>query len=115
MPAKKRKRRATREGRVAGHCKRRAVRVWVATGGGDVMRRCLREKRSVGWKGISGMGVWWRWWEHVHMLLVSRGFAVRIVTALRDSGVGNMTYNGMCNVGRPRVQTSVNERHLLTD
>jgi hypothetical protein len=51
----------------------------------------------------------------VHGLLVTRGFAVRIVTALRDSGVGNNNCNGMCSVGRLRVQTSVNERHLLKD
>jgi hypothetical protein len=56
MPAKKGKRRATKKGRVDGHCSRRAVRVWVATGGGDVMRRCLREEKSVGWRCISGRG-----------------------------------------------------------
>jgi hypothetical protein len=38
---------------------------------------------------------------------------VRIVTALRDSGVANNNCNGRCNVGRLRVKTSVNERHLL--
>jgi hypothetical protein len=72
---------------VAGHCMRRAVRVRVATGGGDVMRRRLREKKSEGWKGMSGGRVWWRWWEHVNGLPVMRRFAVRIVTALLDMGV----------------------------
>jgi hypothetical protein len=67
----------------------------------------------VGWKGISGRGLWWKWWAQIHGLLVTRGFAVRIVTALRDSGVGNNNCNGKCNVGRVRVKTSVNERHLL--
>jgi CRISPR/Cas system-associated endoribonuclease Cas2 len=62
------------------------------------------------------MGVWWRWWEHVHGLLVAWGFALRIVTALRDNGVGNSSSNNKsCSVGRLRVQTSVYERHLLKD
>jgi hypothetical protein len=59
------------KGRVAGQCSLRAVRVRVATGGGDVMWRRLRQERSVGWKGISGKRVWWRWWEQVHGLLVT--------------------------------------------
>jgi hypothetical protein len=46
---------------------------------------------------------------------MTRLFAVRIVTALRDSGVGNSSCNGSSSVGRLRVQTSVNERHLLKD
>jgi hypothetical protein len=79
------------------------------------MRQHLREDRSVGWKGISGRRVWWTWWEQVHGLFVTRGFAVRIVTALRDRGVGKSSGSGSFNVGRLRVQTSVNERHLLTD
>jgi hypothetical protein len=87
-------RRATKEWGVAGHCKRRTVRVWGSTRGGDVVRRCIREERSVGCRGTSGMGVWWMWWEHVHGLLVARGFALRIVTALRDSGVGKSSYSG---------------------
>jgi hypothetical protein len=115
MPARKGRRRATRKGRVDKHCTRRAVRVRVATGGWDVMRRCLREERSVGWRGISGKGVWWRLWEHVHGLLVTRGFAVCIVTGLRDSGVGNSNCNGSCNDGYLRVHASVNERHLLKE
>jgi hypothetical protein len=115
MPAMEGKRWATRKGRVAGHCSRRAVRLRVATGGGDVMRRRLREERFDGWKGISGRRVWWRFWEHVHGLLVTRGFAVRIVTALRDMGASNTRCNGKCSGGRLRVQTSVNERHLLED
>jgi hypothetical protein len=44
------------KGRMDGHCMRRAVRVRVPTGGGDVMRRRLREERSDGRKGISGGG-----------------------------------------------------------
>jgi hypothetical protein len=87
----------------------------VATGGGDVKRRCLRDERSEGWKGIPGGGVWWRWWEVFHGQLLARGFAVRIVTALCDMGVANNSCTGTCSVGRPRVQTSVNERHLLED
>jgi hypothetical protein len=108
MPAWEGRRWGTRKGRVAGHCNRRAVRVRVAKGGGDVMRLGLREERFVGWKGISGRRVWWRWWEHVHGLLVTRGFAVRIVTALRDMGVGESRCSGSRSVGRLRVQTSVN-------
>jgi hypothetical protein len=64
---------------------------------------------------ISGKRVWWRWWEQVHGLFLTRGFAVRIVTALRDMGVANSSCIGSCNVGRMRVLTSVNERHLLKD
>jgi hypothetical protein len=48
-------------------------------------------------------------------LLVTRSFALRIVTALRDSGVGNMRCIGSYGDGRLRVHTSVNERHLLKD
>jgi hypothetical protein len=40
---------------------------------------------------------------------------VRIVTALRDMGVDNISRNGNCNVGRMRVKTSVIARHLLKD
>jgi hypothetical protein len=107
MPAMKWRRRSTMKGRVAGHCSRRAVRVRLATGGGDVMRRCLREERFVGWKGISVMGVWWRWWEHVRGLLVTRGFALRIVMALRDSEVGNMRCGGSYGVGRLRSRQAL--------
>jgi hypothetical protein len=46
---------------------------------------------------------------------VTRGFAVCIVTVLRDRGVGKSNYNGSYIVGRLRVQMSVNERHLLKD
>jgi hypothetical protein len=52
--------RRAKEWGVAGHCLRRTVRVWMSTGSGDVVRRCIREERSVGRRGISGMGVWWR-------------------------------------------------------
>jgi hypothetical protein len=86
MPAMEGRRWSYKKGRVACHCKRRAVRMRVATGGGDVMRRRLREERSDSRKGISGGGVWWRWWEQFHGLLVARGIAGRIVTALRDKG-----------------------------
>jgi hypothetical protein len=101
---------ASKKGRMAGHSSRRAVRVRVATGGGDVMRRRLGEEMSVGWESISGRMVRWRWWEQVHGLLVTRGFAVRNVTALRGS-----SYSGSGTVGRLRVQTSVSESHLLKD
>jgi hypothetical protein len=39
---------------------RRAVRVRVATGGGDVVRLRLREERYEVRKGISGREIWWR-------------------------------------------------------
>jgi hypothetical protein len=39
----------------------------------------------------------WRWWELVHGLLVTRGFAVRIMTALRDMGVDNNSCSGSCS------------------
>jgi hypothetical protein len=52
--------------------------------------------------GISGRGVWWRWWE-VLGLLATWWVVVRIVTALRDKGVGNMCCSGCCGVGRLRV------------
>jgi hypothetical protein len=50
-----------------------------------------------------------------HGQLVARGFAVRIVTALCDMGVTKSSCSGSCIVGRPRIKTSVNERHLLED
>jgi hypothetical protein len=115
MPAMEGRRWSTKKRRVAGHCMRRDVRMRVATGGGDVVRRRLREERSEGWKGKSGGRVWWRWWELFHGQLVARGFTVRIVTALCDMGVANSSGSGSCSVGRLRVQTSVNERHLLED
>jgi hypothetical protein len=46
---------------------------------------------------------------------VARRFAVRIVTALCDKGVGNSSCSGSCNVARLRAHASVNERHLLED
>jgi hypothetical protein len=57
MPAMEGRRWSAKKGRVAGHCMRRAVRVRVATGGRDVLRRRHREERSEGWKGISGRRV----------------------------------------------------------
>jgi hypothetical protein len=71
MPAKKVKRRATRKGRVPGHCSRRAVRVRVATGGGDVMWPCVREEGSLDGRGVDEMGVLWRCWEGVNGLTVA--------------------------------------------
>jgi hypothetical protein len=65
-PAREGRRWSTKDGRVAGHCRRRAVRARVATGGGDVVRLRLREERSEVRKGISGKGVWWRRWELFH-------------------------------------------------
>jgi hypothetical protein len=88
MPAKEWKRWSTMEGRVAGHCRRRAVRVRVATGGSDVVRTRLREERSWVRKGISGGRVWWRWWELFYRQLVARGFELRIATAQSDMGIG---------------------------
>jgi hypothetical protein len=108
-PAREGRRWSTREGRVAG------VRVRVATGGGDVVGTRLREERSEVRKGISGGRVWWRWWELFHRQLVARGFAERIVTALCDRGVANMSCSGSCSDGRLCVQTGVNKRHLLED
>jgi hypothetical protein len=111
--------RATKGWGVAGRSKRRTVMVVGSTRDGDVVRRCIREERSVGWSGISGRGVWWRWWEQVHGLLVARGFALRIGTAVRNSGIRNSSCsnssNSNSNIGCLRVKTGVNERHLLKD
>jgi hypothetical protein len=68
----------------------------MATGDGDVVRRRLREERPEVGKGVSSGGVRWRWWEMFHRQLVVRGFAGRIVTALWDMGVVNMSCNGSC-------------------
>jgi hypothetical protein len=107
MPAMEGRRWSTMEGRVAGHCRRRAVRVRVATGGGDVVGTRLREERSGVRKGISGGRVWLRWWELFHRQLVARGIAGRIVTALCDKGVANMSCSGSGNDGCLYVQTGV--------
>jgi hypothetical protein len=115
MPAREGRRWPTREGRVAGHCRRRAVRVRVATGCGDVVRLRPWEERSEVWKGISGRGVWWRWWELLHWQIVARRLEGRIMSALCYRGAANMICNGSCSVGRLRVETSVSERHLLED
>jgi hypothetical protein len=48
MPAKEGRRWSIREGRVAGHYRRRDVRVRVATGGEDVVLLRLREERKRG-------------------------------------------------------------------
>jgi hypothetical protein len=63
MPAMAGRRWSTGKRRVACRCRRRAVWIRVATGGGDVMRRRLREARAEGRKGISGGRVLWTWWE----------------------------------------------------
>jgi hypothetical protein len=64
------KRWSTTEGRVGGRCMRRALRVRVATGAGDVVWRRLREERSEVGKGVSSGGVRWRWWELFHRQVV---------------------------------------------
>jgi hypothetical protein len=87
--ARKVRRRATREWRVAKHCRRRTVLVRLATRGGDVVRPGIYEERPVGWRGIAEVRVWWRWWEGVHGEIVARGFALCITTALNDKGVGS--------------------------
>jgi hypothetical protein len=73
--------------RVAGHCKRRTVRVRKATRGGDVVRPGILEEVSVGWRGIAEREVWWRWWEEVNGVVIARGFALRITTVLDDKRV----------------------------
>jgi hypothetical protein len=89
MPAREGRRWSSREGRVACGCTRRTVRVRVVTGGGDVVRRRLRQERSEVGKGVSIGGIRWRWWEMFHRQLVVRGFAGCIATALCDRGVAN--------------------------
>jgi hypothetical protein len=115
MPAREGRKWSAIEERVANDCKRRAVRVRVATGGGDVVRRRLRENMSGSKEGIPCGRVWRRWSKLVHGQLVGRGFDVRIVTAVCDGGVANNRCNGSCSVGRLRVQADVDERHLLQD
>jgi hypothetical protein len=55
--------------------------------------------------------------EGVHVVAVSRGFELRIATALSDRGVGissrTCTTSNSSNVGRLRVHAGVKERHLL--
>jgi hypothetical protein len=57
--------------------------------------------------------------EGVHVVAVSRGFELRIATALSDMGVGissrSSTNSNNNSVGRLRVQAGVKERHLLQD
>jgi hypothetical protein len=48
-------------------------------------------------------------------VIVARGTALRITTALKDMSVGNNSSSNNISVGRLRVQTSVYERHLLKD
>ena len=54
--------------------------------------------------------------EGVHVVAVPKGFELRIVAALSDRGVriSNRSSNSG-NVGRLRVEASVNERHLRKD
>jgi hypothetical protein len=54
--------------------------------------------------------------EGAHVVAVPKGFKLRIVAVLIDRGVriSNRTSNNS-NVGRLRVEASVNERHLLRD
>jgi hypothetical protein len=113
MPVTEGRRWSIWKGRVAGHRGRRAVRVRAATGGGDVVRRRLREKRSEGREGIPCGRVWRRWWELFHGQLVGRGFAVRIVAAVCDRGVANRSCSDSYSVGRLRVQPSVGEERSL--
>jgi hypothetical protein len=94
---------------------RRAVRVRVATGGGDVVRRRLREERSKVGKGVSSGGVRWRWWELFHRQLVVRGLTGRIATVLCYMDDANKRCSGSCSVGRLCVQTGGNECHVMED
>jgi hypothetical protein len=50
-------------------------------------------------------------------VIIARGFALRITTALNDKGVGsNISSNNINNnVGHMRVPTSVSERNLPKD
>ena len=52
----------------------------------------------------------------MHVVAVRKGFEVRIVAALSDRGVriSNRSSNSS-NLGRLRVEASVNERHLRKD
>ena len=54
--------------------------------------------------------------EGVHVVAVPKGFELRIVAALSDRGmrISNRRSNSS-NVGRLRVEASVNERHLGKD
>ena len=54
--------------------------------------------------------------EGVHVAAVRKGFELRIAAALSDRGVriSNRSSN-ISNVGRLRVEASVNERHLRKD
>jgi hypothetical protein len=52
----------------------------------------------------------------VHVVAVPKGFELRIAAALSDKGVGiSNRSSDNSNVGRLRVEASVNERHLLKD
>jgi hypothetical protein len=54
--------------------------------------------------------------EGVHVAVARKGFELRIAAALSDKGVRiSNRSNNISNLGRLRVQTSVNERHLLKD
>jgi hypothetical protein len=85
----------------------------VATGGGDVVRRRLREKRSEGREGIPCGRVWRRWWKLFHEHIVGRGFVVRSVTAVCDRDVANRSRSGSCNDGRLCVRTGVAKQGVM--
>jgi hypothetical protein len=52
----------------------------------------------------------------VHVVAVPKGFELRIVAVLSDRGVRISNRNSNSNnVGRLRVEASVNERHLRKD
>jgi hypothetical protein len=102
------RRRATKKWRITFKGRRCTVRVRMATGRGDVLRLVTREERSAGGRRISEMRVWWRWLEVVRVgvdgsggLNVARGVALRVTAGLS---------NNVCGL---RVQTGVDERHLL--
>jgi hypothetical protein len=106
---------ATNERRVAGHGRRRTVRMRESTGDRAVVRPCVWLERSLGGRGVAKKGVRWRRWEGVHGVAVARGFELRIATALSDRGVGSSTTNSNSSVDRLRVHAGVDERHLLHD
>jgi hypothetical protein len=80
-------------------------------GGGDVMRPCVWEEGSLDGRDVDEMGMWWRWWEGVNGVTVTRWFSLRIATARSYKGVGSNS----SNIGRLRVHAGVYERHLLHD
>jgi hypothetical protein len=94
------------------HGTRQAVWVRLATRRGDVVRLVCREEESVGGRGISEKKVCGggRRWQ---IGVVARGAALRIAAALSTRSVDVINNSNNSNVGRLRVQTGVDERHLL--